>query len=454
MPFIPHTLEDERRMLETIDVASIDSLFDEIPKNLSDADLQILPSGISEMAMLRLMSERAAKDTVTSCFLGAGAYDHHIPSVVWDIAARGEFLTAYTPYQAEASQGTLQLIYEFQTMISRLTAMDVANASVYDGATALAEALLMAVRANKKSQSRRLLCASTVHPGYLATCRTIVSNQDIEIDLIPYVDSTGTIDSSALDYYRDQDYAGLVIPYPNFFGGLEHIDALTNWAHEKEILVIGVVNPLALALFRAPGDWGEEGADIVVGEAQPFGIPMCSGGPYLGYMCCRKSLVRQLPGRIIGRTVDFDGKEGFALTLQAREQHIRRAKATSNICTNQGLLVTAATIYLSLLGQTGLASVAAVSHNNIVSLKRKVSSIIGVSVRFSSPVFHEAVFQLPKPASHVLHKMAEKGILGGYDLGQVNRGLSNCILTNTTEKKNDSDLEFFTDVLREAIKEC
>ena len=454
MPFIPHTLEDERRMLETIEVASIDSLFDEIPRNLSDADLQILPPGISEMAMLRLMSERAAKDTVTSCFLGAGAYDHHIPSAVWDIAARGEFLTAYTPYQAEASQGTLQLIYEFQTMISRLTAMDVANASVYDGATALAEALLMAVRANKKSQSRRLLCASTVHPGYLATCRTIVSNQDIEIDLIPYVDSTGTIDPSALDYYRDQDYAGLVIPYPNFFGGLEHIDALTNWAHEKEILVIGVVNPLALALFRAPGDWGEEGADIVVGEAQPFGIPMCSGGPYLGYMCCRKSLVRQLPGRIIGRTVDLDGKEGFALTLQAREQHIRRAKATSNICTNQGLLVTAATIYLSLLGQKGLASVAAVSHNNIVSLKRKVSSIVDVSVRFSSPVFHETVFQLPKPASHVLHKMSEKGILGGYDLGQVNKGLSNCILTNTTEKKNDSDLEFFTDVLREVINEC
>ncbi len=454
MPFIPHTSEDKKQMLETIGVSSIDSLFDEIPKSLGNANLEILPSGISEMSMLRLMSERAEQDTVVSCFLGAGAYDHHIPSAVWDLAARGEFLTAYTPYQAEASQGTLQVIYEFQTMISRLTSMDVANASVYDGATALAEAVLMAVRGNKKSKSRRLLCAGTVHPSYLSTCRTIVSNQNIEIELIPYSSSTGTIDRSSLDNHLGQDYAGMVIPYPNFFGGLEHIDALTNWAHDQGMLVIAVVNPLALALLRAPGDWGEEGADITVGEAQPFGIPVCSGGPYLGYMCCRKSLVRQMPGRIIGRTIDLDGKEGFALTLQAREQHIRRAKATSNICTNQGLLVTAATIYLSLLGQEGLRSVAATSHNNMVSLIHKVSSIPGVSLRFPSPFFHEAVFQLPKPADKILRAMEEQGVLGGYDLGQISQDLANCMLTNTTEKKTDSDLEFFVDVLTDAVKEC
>ena len=339
-------------------------------------------------------------------------------------------------------------------MISRLTAMDVANASVYDGATALAEAVLMAVRGNKKSKSRRLLCAGTVHPSYLSTCRTIVSNQNIEIELIPYSSSTGTIDRSSLDNHLGQDYAGMVIPYPNFFGGLEHIDALTNWAHDQGMLVIAVVNPLALALLRAPGDWGEEGADITVGEAQPFGIPVCSGGPYLGYMCCRKSLVRQMPGRIIGRTIDLDGKEGFALTLQAREQHIRRAKATSNICTNQGLLVTAATIYLSLLGQEGLRSVAATSHNNMVSLIHKVSSIPRVSLRFPSPFFHEAVFQLPKPADKILRAMEEQGVLGGYDLGQVSQDLANCMLTNTTEKKTDPDLEFFVDVLTEAVKEC
>ena len=454
MPFIPHTPDDEKQMLDTIGVASIDSLFDEIPESLSNANLQLLPSGISEMSMLRLMSERAEQDTVLSCFLGAGAYDHHIPSAVWDLAARGEFLTAYTPYQAEASQGTLQLIYEFQTMISRLTAMDVANASVYDGATALAEAALMAVRGNKKSKSRRLLFAGTLHPGYLSTCRTIVSNQNIEIDLLPYSGTTGTIDRAVLEHHLGHDYAGMVIPYPNFFGGLEEIDALTNWAHDQGMLVIAVVNPLALALLRAPGDWGEEGADITVGEAQPFGIPVCSGGPYLGFMCCRKSLVRQMPGRIIGRTVDLDGKEGFTLTLQAREQHIRRAKATSNICTNQGLLVTAATIYLSLLGQEGLRSVAVRSHNNLVSLIHKLSSIPNVCLRFPGPFFHEAVIQLPKPADKILRDMERQGILGGYDLGQVSQELANCVLTNTTEKKTDSDLEFFVEVLTEAIKEC
>ena len=454
MPFVPHTIDDERIMLETIDVSSIESLFNEIPHDLRNGQLEKTPAGVSEMTMLRLMSERAAQDSMSLSFLGAGAYEHHIPSAVWDITARGEFLTAYTPYQAEASQGTLQLIYEFQTMMSRLTAMDVANASVYDGATALAEAILMAIRANKKSKSKRILCARTVHPRYLAACRSIVANQQIEIEVIPSSEETGTLDVSALGSYEDQDYAGLVISYPNFFGGLEDIDQLTDWAHAAGMLVIGVANPMALALIKAPGNWGKEGADIAVGEAQPLGIPVSSGGPYLGYMCCRKSIVRQMPGRIIGRTVDLDGREGFALTLQAREQHIRRAKATSNICTNQGLLVTAASIYLSLLGDRGLQSVAPRSPHNIISLIEKVSSIPGVSTRFAGPVFHEVVFQLPTEAANVLQNMSAKGILGGYDLGQIDENLSDCMLTNTTETKTDVDLELFVDVLKEALAEC
>tara|TARA_E500000331_G_scaffold347197_1_gene387069 strand:+ start:2227 stop:3591 length:1365 start_codon:yes stop_codon:yes gene_type:complete len=454
MPFVPHTVDDERFMLESIEVSSIESLFDEIPPDLRNGQLKETPAGISEMTMLRLMSERAAQDDVALSFLGAGAYEHHIPSAVWDITARGEFLTAYTPYQAEASQGTLQLIYEFQTMMSRLTALDVANASVYDGATALAEAILMAVRANKKSKSKRILCAGTIHPRYLAVCRSIVSNQQIEIEVIPYAEEIGTLGSTVLASYEDKDFAGLVVPYPNFFGGLEDIDHLTDWAHQEGMLVIGVANPMALALLKAPGDWGEDGADIAVGEAQPLGIPVASGGPYLGYMCCRKSIVRQMPGRIIGRTVDLDGKEGFALTLQAREQHIRRAKATSNICTNQGLLVTAASIYLSLLGDRGLAAVASRSHNNITSLIGKVSSIPGVTVRFAGPVFHEVVFQVPTTAGDVLQKMSAEGVLGGYDLGQIDPELSDCVLTNTTETKTEADLQRFAVVLEQVLKEC
>jgi len=303
------------------------------------------------MALMQLMSKRARQDEVELCFLGAGAYEHHIPAAVWDLANRGEFLTAYTPYQAEASQGTLQLIYEFQTMIARLTGMEVANASVYDGATALAEAMLMAVRANKSNKSKKIVVAGNLNPRYLAVCRSIVTNQGLELESLPIDSSSGTVSTDDLSALTDA--AALVISYPNFFGGLDPVDGLTDAAAAAGALVIGVVNPTAMALLRPPGCWGERGADIVVGEGQPLGIPLASGGPYLGFMCCRKAYVRQMPGRIIGRTLDQTGQPGYALTLQAREQHIRRSKATSNICTNQGLLVTAATIYLSFWEMKG-----------------------------------------------------------------------------------------------------
>lgn len=452
MPFVPHTQDDEASMLNAIGVADIETLFDEIPAELRSGRLLGVPAGISEMAMLRLMAERSAADSSGISFIGAGAYEHHIPSVVWDVASRGEFLTAYTPYQAEASQGTLQLIYEYQTMMSRLTGMEVANASVYDGASALAEAMLMGVRANKKSKSRRILCAGNIHPHYLKTCRTIVTNQQIEIDTVDWSEEYGTLSSSLWREREDQDYAALVVSYPNFFGGLDDVGKLTDWAHDQNMVLIAVVNPMALGILRAPGEWGQAGADIVVGEGQPFGIPVASGGPYLGYMCCNKAIVRQMPGRIIGRTLDQDGREGFTLTLQAREQHIRRGKATSNICTNQGLLVTAATIYLSLLGDRGLASVATECHNGMLALIDKCRVRLDIHPRFSGPVFHEVAFELPARAADVLAAMADQDVLGGYDLGEFDARLANCMLTNVTETRTEADLDRFVEALAVALK--
>jgi glycine dehydrogenase subunit 1 len=451
MPFVPHTSEDEKIMLETIGVDSIEQLFDEIPEDLRAGELSGTPEGITEMELLRLMNERAKQDEVELSFLGAGAYEHHIPAAVWDLVGRGEFLTAYTPYQAEASQGTLQLIYEFQTMIARLTGMDVANASVYDGASAMAEAILMAVRANRKSKSRKVLCAGNVHPRYLSACRSIVGTQQIEIELIPLDLTTGSLDTEHLK--ADGDYAALIIPYPNFFGGLEDVDELSNWAHSEGALVVGVVNPMALGLLKSPGDWGDSGADIVVGEGQPFGIPVASGGPYMGFMCCKKAIVRQMPGRIIGRTLDLDGKEGFTLTLQAREQHIRRAKATSNICTNQGLLVTAATIYMSLMGDRGIYEVASQCHQNTAALVAEIEKLPGVELRFPGPYFHEIVIKLPVQAEPVLEKMSRQGILAGYDLGETDWDLGNCMLTNVTEVKTVDDIDRFVSCLATALED-
>ncbi len=259
-------------------------------------------------------------------FLGAGAYEHHIPAAVWAIVTRGEFYSAYTPYQAEASQGTLQLLYEYQTMMSSLTGMEVSNASLYDGASALAEACLMAVRAHRKSKSARIVVPSTLNPTYLSVSRAVVEGQNLNFTVLPYEQGKGTLQFSKLEALKGEDLTAVVIQQPNFFGLMEDVDAITDWAHANNALVIAVVNPLSLALFKPPGEWGTKGVDIVVGDGQPFGVPLSSGGPYFGFMTTRMEHVRQMPGRIIGRTVDLDGKQGFTLTLQAREQHIRRSK--------------------------------------------------------------------------------------------------------------------------------
>src|SRR3954470_19106996 len=366
MPFIPHTEEDVNAMLASIGVNTIDDLFDEIPAALKSDGLEGVPPGLNEMEITRLMMERAEVDGRYLNFIGAGAYEHHIPAAVWQIATRGEFYSSYTPYQAEASQGTLQLLYEYQSMMVSLTGMDVTNASLYDGASALAEAVLMAVRVHKTA--RRVLIPATVHPVYRAVARSIVRDQNIELVEVPYCTECGHVIPDALKKFEGQDYAALIVPQPNYFGVLEPVDALTAWAHANRMLTIAVVNPTSLAILKPPGEWAKGGADIVVGEGQPLGVPLAGGGPYFGFMACRNEYVRQMPGRIVGRTVDVDGKPGYTLTLQAREQHIRRSKATSNICTNQGLAVTAATIYMALLGPEGLARVAAASHANAISL--------------------------------------------------------------------------------------
>ena len=450
MPYIPHTPEDVKAMLDTIGADAIEDLFDEIPAHLKAGKLEKLPEGLTEMEAMRLMAARAKQDEGALCFIGAGAYEHHIPAAVWEIATRGEFYTAYTPYQAEASQGTLQVIYEYQTMMTQLTGMDVSNASVYDGASGLSEAVLMALRANRKSKSNRVLMPTTVNPRYRAASDAIVRNQGVEAVEVEFDTVSGTTPLSALSGYEGQDFAALVIAQPNFFGCLEDVDALTDWAHANGMLVIAVVNPTALAMLAPPGEWGEKGADIVVGEGQPLGIPLSSGGPYFGFMCCKQTIVRQMPGRIIGRTVDLEGKPGFTLTLQAREQHIRRSKATSNICTNQGLAMTAATIYLSLLGPEGLASVAGNCHANTMALAEKLVAINGVKRTFTAPSFHEVVIETPKPAADVLAALASKEILGGVSLAPA-YGMDNAFVLCVTETKTEEDLDAYAQALAEVL---
>ena len=452
MPFIPHTPEEVREMLAVVGVGDLDSLFDEIPPELRLAQFQGVPDGVSEMEVSRLMAERAARDRVGLNFVGAGAYEHHIPAAVWQIATRGEYYTAYTPYQAEASQGTLQVIYEYQSMMAELTAMDVSNASLYDGASGLAEAVLMAVRSHRKSRTRRILMPAAVHPAYRATTETLVRAQGIDLVSLPYDPRTGTLDRDALARHEGEDITAVVIPQPNFFGLLEEVDELSAWARRQGALSIAVVNPLLLSLLKPPGEWGGEGVDIVCGEGQPLGIPLSSGGPYCGFLCTRQAHVRQMPGRLVGRTVDADGRPGFVLTLQAREQHIRRSKATSNICTNQGLMVTAATIHMALLGAEGLERVAATSYRRTHQLVEMLAAQSGVRPAFDSEFFHECALRLGRPAEAVLERMAAEGVLGGYPLGRDYPGLEDTLLVCATETKSPEDLARYAEVLGRALE--
>lgn len=453
MAFIPHTEKDIAEMLGAIGVSSIEQLFDEIPANLRIKSLAGVPVALNEMEIGRLMSERAKIDGRPLNFIGAGAYEHHIPSAVWAITTRGEFYSAYTPYQAEASQGTLQLLYEYQTMIASLTGMPVSNASLYDGASAVAEASLMAVRANRKSKSLRILVPTSVHPHYRKVAVATAGNQGLRFEEVPFAPNEGRVLVESLSKYDGQDITAIVIQQPNFFGVLEDVDAITDWARERGIFVIASVNPTSLAMLKPPGEWGSKGgADIAVGDGQPLGVPLSSGGPYFGFITTRMEHVRQMPGRIVGRTVDLNGKDGFTLTLQAREQHIRRAKATSNICTNQGLLVTAATIYMSIMGPVGLQRVAAASHAKTRELVTALSRVKGVRPAFSSPGFHEAVMLLDRPVAPVLKSLEARGILGGFSLAEHYPELGNALLVCATETKTSEDIEAYANALGDVVK--
>ncbi len=449
MAFTPHTPEEVQSMLAATGVSSLDALFDEIPADLRQEATTDPLAALNEMEMLRWMADKAETsggDLV--CFAGAGCYDHHIPAAVWDLAARGEFMTAYTPYQAEASQGTLQLLFEYQTMMSELTGLDVSNASVYDGASGLAEAIAMAVRAQARRLGvRRILVAGTLHPRYRAVAETILKHQGVTLDVLPMGD--GLCDPEQLP--EGEPIAALVLQNPNFFGNLEDVDALTDRAHAAGALVIAVVNPLTLAVLKPPGAWGQTGADIACGDGQPLGAPMSSGGPSFGFICTRMKLVRQLPGRLIGKTEDRQGREGYTLTLQAREQHIRRGKATSNICTNQGLMVTAAAIHTALLGAQGLADAALASHARTRDLVNRLSALPGVQPLFPAPWFHECALALPKPAGGVIEAALAHGYLPGVDLGRFFPGMDHGLLVCATEKRSAAEIDRCTDIVREAL---
>lgn len=448
MSFTPHTPSDIQAMLARLNISRVAELFDEVPESLLNENLDQIPCALTEKDLTQLISRFAAQDKPLVCFAGAGSYDHYIPAAVWELVGRGEFMTAYTPYQAEASQGGLQLIYEYQSMMASLMGMEVSNASLYDGASALAEAVIMGLRCNKNSQSMRVLVPETVNPRVIAAVKSLCEIQGIEIELLPFDSRSGTLAPQTLASALENSASVLVIPQPNVFGRLEEVDELTNLAHEAGCQVIGYVNPLAMTLLKPPGFWGNQGADIACGEGQPLGVPMAHGGPYFGFMTCRKSAIRQMPGRLVARTLDTEGREGFTLTLQAREQHIRRAKAMSNICTNQGLLVTAATIHMALMGFEGLKSCMTKSHHQMNALKQGLATL-GIHPQFEGPCLHESAFTFSQPASEIITEMAKLGFLAGVCLDPW----PNTLIVCTTEMRSDEDIQAYLQAIKLVIKQ-
>ena len=451
MPFIPHTDQDIQAMLDSMGQRSVMDLFDEIPSELNASKRTHIPDPLDEQTLTRLMTERQSNLTPGSCFIGAGAYDHYIPAAVWELTRRGEFYTTYTPYQAEASQGSLQVIYEFQSAMTELMAMEISNASLYDGSSALAEAVLMAVRL-KRGKKTRVLVPTHIHPHYRTVLHTLTKHQAIELVDIPYNAATGTLDTETFHTYFDDNTAACIIPQPNFLGTLEPVDELTKIAHQREALVIAQVNPLAMTWLQPPGEWGDTGADIACGEGQPLGVPLSIGGPYFGFLCCRTSDARQMPGRIVGRTIDSNQTPCYTLTLQAREQHIRRSKATSNICTNQGLVVTAATIFMRLMGASGLLQTAQTCHQRAQQLQTLLHQHPDIEPVFTAPFFNEFVIRFPKHRCHdILNTLRKHGIQGGYDLSQTHPELGQALLVCATEVNTDSDIERYQQCLQQDL---
>ena len=445
MRFIPHTEQDIREMLETIGIQNVDQLFNGIPAGLRLGDTPLrLPSALSESEVvdkLRQIQKRNPDPEEMSSFLGAGAYRHYSPAVIGSLIQRGEFSTSYTPYQAEVSQGTLQAIFEFQTMIAMLTGMDVVNASMYDGASALAEAVLMAHRINKKSE---YLIASSVHPEYRQTVETYLRGTNHQLVNVPY-DSTGKTDLEFILKNLNNRVSAVVLQSPNFFGIVEEYEELgKELAEQGTLLIVVVAEPLSLGILKPPG---ERLADIVVGEAQSFGLPVSYGGPYAGFFATREKFVRQMPGRLAGETVDRRGRRSFVLTLSTREQFIRREKATSNICTNQGLCMLAVTIYLAVMGKQGLRELALLNLSKTDYMKKKLSKIQGFEMRFSGDTFNEVVLKCPKPANQIRDALLEYKILAGLPLGSYYPELDNSLLLCATELNTVEDIDLLADKL-------
>jgi glycine dehydrogenase subunit 1 len=430
MSFNPHTPQDRETMLATVGAESTDELFAPIPADVRYPHLD-LPPALTEMEATRHLAALAAKDFVPEpedSYLGAGSYRHFIPSTVDAMISRGEFFTAYTPYQPEVAQGTLQVIYEFQSMVAELMGMEVANASMYDGATAMAEGALIAVSSTRKRE--RIVVSPTVNPAYRKVLETYISGTSITSTTLPARDDPLRFDVSQLEGALDDGVACVVVQYPNFYGTIEDIEAIAEVVHGAGALLVVNTTPVPLALLRSPG---ELGADIATAEGQPLGVPPSYGGPYVGLLATSKKHVRQMPGRLAGITTDEEGKRGFVLTLQTREQHIRREKATSNICTNQGLMATAATVYMSTLGPEGFREVANRSYQNAHYLAQQVAAKPGYSIASPEPFFHELTIRCPIPAAEGNRALLDRGILGGLDLGTVDPALADCLLTCTTE---------------------
>ncbi len=447
MTFNPHTTEDRAEMMAAIGIDSVESLFDAIPADVRFPDLD-LPPALTEMEAAARMQELAGKNVVAGngrTFLGAGSYSHFVPATVGQILARGEFYTAYTPYQPEVAQGTMQVIYEFQSMVAALFDMDVANASMYDGATALAEGALITISKTKKKS--KIVVSGTVSPAYRNVLRTYTVGLPVELVELP-VPSSGFV-QYAEDFrpYLSDDLACIVVQYPNFYGGIEDTQAIADLAHGAGAKLVVSTTPVPLALLKAPGALG---ADVVTAEGQSLGVAQSFGGPYVGLMATRQEFVRQMPGRLAGITTDSEGKRGFVLALQTREQHIRREKATSNICTNQGLMATAATVYMSTMGPEGFREVATRSYQNAHYLSAEIEKLDGFGQPLDAPFFHEFVVSCPKPAKSVNKHLAAAGFIGGFDLGEIDPSLDHLMLVCTTELQSKATIDEFIALLATA----
>ena len=443
MPYVPHTPEDVRAMLDVIGVPSVDALFDSLPADARLDRRLDLPDGRTEEEVRRFLTDLAAENVTQAdmvSFLGGGVYDSIIPAACDAISSRSEFLTAYTPYQAEVSQGTLQVIYEWQTFICRLTGLPIANASMYDGSTALGEALLLAVAARRKP---KVLLPVTLNPRWRRVARTMLKGFDAEIVDVPATPA-GTVDLEALAALADADTAAVVVQNPNYLGLIEPVQAIADAGKANGALLIAAVNPASLSVLKAPGEYG---ADVAVGEAQSFGVNPCAGGPLLGFFAVSEKLTRRIPGRVVGRTTDRHGADAYVLTLQTREQHIRREKATSNICSNVGLNATRAAVYLAMLGGTGLRDLGEANLQRLAALRSEIREIEGVELPFDGPAFNETVVRLPRPAREFRDYARQFGLLAGIPLDGVAGCTENDLLVAVTEKRTAEDIESYAEAL-------